>query len=522
MPSAVLRKEPWEINKNINPNDTPGLQQWPEGSTSINAYNIDYRYTPSENPLLDVKAGLWSTHTRTRLLNAASVYAPKSQRYPHNSDYAWSPQTAFNFGANLSNTAKWENGAGKWQLVTGADYKRERVKPQKGVEIDLVDKHSERVIRDATRWEGSLFSNLEYTPVEALSLRVGGRYSKFENHDHNRWGSGGLFCTENQCLPTGFNPFPDGSWVKNRRDITQADLDAVSPLEAPKSYKGHGFAPSFGLTWRFAKGSQAYINYLQGIRLPAQFETSMGTANVRTTASLAPERARNLEIGVSTVQNNLLSANDRAMFKLAYFRNNYKNYITRFLDPTEYFTSSQYMYFRNLDRFKVSGFEANMSYDAGYVFADLSATYYQKAQACDRFISQRLSQNPRIGHVPYCVDGGFGSSYAAAQNPPKYMYSLTAGTRLLGRKLTLGGRVTHTDGPIATMDKPYHKVVTTYQKHYKKVTTVDLFSEYKIGKNASLNFGVTNLTNRYYLDPLAQSYIPAPGRNWTIGFEAKF
>ena len=40
---------------------------------------------------------------------------------------------------------------------------------------------------------------------------------------------------------------------------------------------------------------------MQGIRLPAQFETSMGTANVRTTAELKPERARNLEIGASTV-----------------------------------------------------------------------------------------------------------------------------------------------------------------------------------------------------------------------------
>ena len=120
------------------------------------------------------------------------------------------------------------------------------------------------------------------------------------------------------------------------------------------------------------------------------------------------------------------------------------------------------------------------------------------------------------------MDGGFGSSYAAAQNPPKYMYSLTLGGRFFDRKLTVGGRATHTDGPIAKMDKPYHKVVTTYQKHYKKVTTFDLFSEYKISKNASFNFGVTNLTNRYYLDPMSNVAAPGPGRTVTFGLTAKF
>ena len=88
------------------------------------------------------------------------------------------------------------------------------------------------------------------------------------------------------------------------------------------------------------------------------------------------------------------------MAKLTYFHNSYKNYITRFLDPTQYFTSAQYMYFRNLDRFKVSGFELQTSYDSGRFFADLSATYYQKAVACDRFISGQLGKNWRIGHVP--------------------------------------------------------------------------------------------------------------------------
>ena len=120
------------------------------------------------------------------------------------------------------------------------------------------------------------------------------------------------------------------------------------------------------------------------------------------------------------------------------------------------------------------------------------------------------------------MDGGFGSSYAAAQNPPKYAYSLGLGTRLLDKKLTLGGRLTYNHSPIARMDQPWHKVVTTYQKYYEKSKVVDAYASYNISKNSAVNLNITNLTNQYYLDALTQSYMPAPGRAVSIGFEARF
>jgi putative tonB-dependent receptor len=37
-----------------------------------------------------------------------------------------------------------------------------------------------------------------------------------------------------------------------------------------------------------------------------------------------------------------------------------------------------------------------------------------------------------------------------------------------------------------------------------------------------MNFSVSNLTNRYYLDPMSNVPIPAPGRAVTVGFTGKF
>ena len=57
---------------------------------------------------------------------------------------------------------------------------------------------------------------------------------------------------------------------------------------------------------------------------------------------------------------------------------------------------------------------------------------------------------------------------------------------------------------------------------YRAVTLYDLFLTYKVLEHAELNLSVQNLTDRYYLDPLAQSFMPAPGRTWRLGVQARF
>ena len=43
------------------------------------------------------------------------------------------------------------------------------------------------------------------------------------------------------------------------------------------------------------------------------------------------------------------------------------------------------------------------------------------------------------------------------------------------------------------------------------------YLRYKIGKNLTAELVGSNLTNRYYLDPMSRSYLPAPGRTIRIG-----
>ncbi|WP_346348911.1 hypothetical protein [Neisseria elongata] len=45
---------------------------------------------------------------------------------------------------------------------------------------------------------------------------------------------------------------------------------------------------------------------------------------------------------------------------------------------------------------------------------------------------------------------------------------------------------------------------------------------YKIGKNLTAELVGSNLTNRYYLDPMSRSYLPAPGRTIRIGITGKW
>ncbi|WP_198027481.1 TonB-dependent receptor [Aquamicrobium defluvii] len=45
---------------------------------------------------------------------------------------------------------------------------------------------------------------------------------------------------------------------------------------------------------------------------------------------------------------------------------------------------------------------------------------------------------------------------------------------------------------------------------------------YRLREDTILNASVHNITDRYYPDPLAQSYMPAPGRTFRAGLTLRF
>ncbi len=51
---------------------------------------------------------------------------------------------------------------------------------------------------------------------------------------------------------------------------------------------------------------------------------------------------------------------------------------------------------------------------------------------------------------------------------------------------------------------------------------VDAYANYRVNDYITLDLASTNLTDRYYLDPLSRSALPAPGRTIKFGVTAIF
>ena len=484
-----------------------------------------------------------------------------SQAY--RSDRNWTRQDNRRIGGDLNNVARFETDFGDFKLDLGGSFQVEDIQPQKSVVTTLHDINANRTLRDATRQEYGLNGKLEFKPVERLTLWGGGRYSHFNSKDNGisasprredrdmrfitvsrpgYYGSMMWFPDQNGQYTDATDPRLNNGIVTNNTNnpFEGIPFDEFGPANVTVhpsrvtnvvtgynyskkgSSRGGGFSPAFGINFELAPDTFVYASYTEGLRLPSLFETSQGTLQVEPGKDLKPERSRSWEIGASALRDSLLADGDSAAIKLAYFNNTIKNYITRYYDPGQ----MGLMTFSNTDSYRTSGLELQSHYDAGRVFADLSATYYLKTETCDAAFAARLragaNRYQRTENTPNCTPGSFMGSYTNTQNPPRLATNLTAGLRFFDQALTLGGRMTYTSGPTATADKPWQVGATTPQIEYRSVQLFDLFLKYKLFEHTELNASLQNLTDRYYLDPLAQSFMPAPGRTLRVGMQAKF
>ena len=51
---------------------------------------------------------------------------------------------------------------------------------------------------------------------------------------------------------------------------------------------------------------------------------------------------------------------------------------------------------------------------------------------------------------------------------------------------------------------------------------MDAYMNYQFNENLAASLSVTNLTDRYYLDPMTRSFMPGPGRTVKLGLTATF
>lgn len=537
------------------------IKQWPLGTMNIDSFTALYKYEPADNDLINFKAQAWLSNANSKLLNGGPEKPESTRALTGDKDYTLAHLDNQRWGATVANQSKFDTGLGKLTLDFGGGFTNERLHPDKEVIITEDDWNQNRFFRDGERKEGNFSGKVTLQPTEKLSVHLGGRYIDFSSQDNNRiatpnkvmkqyknivfldkqkkyiasayWfadANGKFTDATNPLLSNGIAQLYSDQSNVNIKDL-KYDKERIFPnvqksefagsytfADKPEKAKDGGFAPAAGISYNFTPDSLIYANYTEGLRMPGLFETTAGTLMLSPATGLRPEHSRNWEIGLSTLTSNLLSDGDQIGFKLAYFNNDTRDFITRYYNDGD-------LFFANAESFKTSGLEMQASYDQGRFFTDVSTTYYFHAKTCDSEMAGKLRSNKwykELADTPDCVNGGFVGSYLNTQNPPKYSVNLTAGVRFFDQALTLGGRMTHTSGPTSELNKAWNGSMTSAQIHYRPVTTFDTFLTYKLREDAELNLSVENIANRYYLDPLSQSSMPAPGRTVRGSLSMKF
>ncbi|QPC42403.1 TonB-dependent receptor [Kaustia mangrovi] len=267
--------------------------------------------------------------------------------------------------------------------------------------------------------------------------------------------------------------------------------------------KGGRLSPSSSITITPYEGLQIFGAYTEGWRPPSLRETSAGLENgyLVPNPDLDPETSRNFEFGVNLLRNDVFLDGDNLRFKAVRFSNNYEDYIARARLP---FAGARYTWV-NIDRAKFRGYELSAAYDAGFAFVEAGFTKYDKVEFCQSGV---------------CSLDGIGTDYGIQNMPPKYSGHVTAGVRLLDRRLTLGGQAYYFGKRYGGYDQaPGAFVLPVY---YTANAIFDIFAGYEINQNARLDFSIENLTDRYYLDPLSTGVVPSPGRTARLSFTARF
>ncbi|MBD1227077.1 TonB-dependent receptor domain-containing protein [Xenorhabdus griffiniae] len=307
-----------------------------------------------------------------------------------------------------------------------------------------------------------------------------------------------------------------------RADATGVQGPAVDDLweTAPKR-KDHAWAPTFSATAYVTDDFRIYARYAEAVRMPSIFEDTVGFSGSPTNQighKFKPERAKTAEVGLVYDFSQLVEAERHADIKLSYYNTLIENVFDR--DTTYKFSQ--------LDKQKLAGLELQARYDNGSFFADMGLVYNMKNKVCDNNSVMRLDSQNRYG-IPECIDGGFPGGYLRTSIQPKYSANLSVGGRLFDEKLELGSRILY-HSKAENKDEKWlmnalpdiYKGQSNNPMRWNPVFTVDAYINYQITPTISIELTGTNLTNRYYLDPLTRSMIPAPGRTFKLSLTSQF
>lgn len=292
----------------------------------------------------------------------------------------------------------------------------------------------------------------------------------------------------------------------------------------PKEQRAHSWSPMLAVSYDLADNHRLFARYARMSRFPSLYELTGVSSNallrreVVAEYSLKPEKSTNWEVGYNFNFAPHFAKLRQGDLRLTYYSNEIKNQI-----DTSDMDGGMIQYDKAISK----GIELQSRLDSGRFFASFGGTYRLKHAVCDKQIAFKFDYY--LQRVPECLEGGFGLSRFFQSLQPKYSLTLDVGTRFFNEKLELGMRAIHHS---KAERKNYDKLIAdgagqVYERNGKPygwhaATLLDAYARYRMGKHIDLNFGVTNLANRYYLDPMSSTPVPGPGRTVTFGLKAKF
>lgn len=287
----------------------------------------------------------------------------------------------------------------------------------------------------------------------------------------------------------------------------------------PKKRKGSAWAPMAGVTVKLNDHARVYARYVEFVRFPTIYEDTQsysGATRATTTNRPTGEHAYNWEVGYVQDFMNWVPAWRSADFRVNYYQSEIKNYI----DRDFYYNIIQY------DRKLLSGIEMQTRFDTGKYFSSFGVSYRLDQKLCDKDVANTL--DPYYGRVGECVVGGFPSTFSRTSLQPRYSLNLDSGVRLFNERLELGARMVYhssaqnkEEAKWIEQDLSFVKGINrAYEWH--PIWVFDSYATLHVTDDIDVDFGVNNITNRYYLDPLSRTVMPAPGRTLKMGLTARF
>jgi len=252
-------------------------------------------------------------------------------------------------------------------------------------------------------------------------------------------------------------------------------------------------SPRFSVAYRVASWLQPYVSYAEAFNAPSLSQLYNDGLHFRgggptpdnffvPNPNLDAEKAKTWELGANFKTGQLLTSQDTLRAKVAIFRNEVTDYIEQSTDAAAGTTTSS-----NLPEAKIKGFEAEVNYDTGVVFAGLGASILR-------------GENSETGENLSNIQGD--------------KLSLSGGYRLMDYGLELGGRTTM----VAKQDRMPDD--TADRGGY---TRLDLFARWDASNyvdGLQVSAGIDNLLDQTYRT--SDAIIYEPGRNFKISASMKF